>query len=111
MDRTVFSWHYYCWALGTQAEGREDYDPALEKLCDEGWGQSIHFMISNIHVKMIIFCKTGPLTFDTVKTRSYELGNSATFLTEFGTCRPEIDYPDSAGTKECEYVMRQMDQR
>ncbi len=49
--------------------------------------------------------------FDTVTKRAYELGNSATLLTEFGSFIPDINYPNGTATKECEFVLSQMDQR
>jgi len=36
LNRTVFSWHYYCWALGqSEASSHDPYDPQTRKLCDE----------------------------------------------------------------------------
>ncbi|XP_023339622.1 uncharacterized protein LOC111709909 [Eurytemora carolleeae] len=86
LDRTVLSWHYYCWAIGYG--GDEDFDPVLREGCD----------------KIL-----GPAVFNTVQERAKELGGSATFLTEFGTCKPNATLTNSTGTIECNFVLDQAD--
>jgi len=34
LDRTVMSWHYYCWALGTSGLVNQPYNPRIRNLCD-----------------------------------------------------------------------------
>ena len=74
LNRTVMSYHYYCWALGYASS--EQSDPVLTTLCDE---------------------ILGPMVFKTVDARARELGGSATMLTEFGECNPDSEHPDEAG--------------
>merc|ERR1719481_1515601 len=87
LNRTVLSWHYYCWAIG-YGESDGDYDPQVRALCDD---------------------YLGPMVFDTVIARAKELGGSASMLTEFGICVPKYDQPDSEGTIECNFVLDQAD--
>ena len=84
LNRTVLSYHYYCWALGYGSD--QQYDPELRILCDQ--------ILS-------------PLVFSTVAARASELGGSATMLTEFGECSPSYDHPDYQGTIECNAVLQQ----
>ena len=83
LDRTVLSWHYYCWAIG-YGENNEDFDPVLRAACDT-------FL--------------GPMAFRTVQDRAQELGGSATFLTEFGICEPNATLTNSTGYLECLTVL------
>ncbi len=41
LNRTVMSWHYYCWAQGVGTAGPEPYDPETRRLCDEGIGKEL----------------------------------------------------------------------
>ena len=43
----------------------------------------------------------GPMAFKTVDMRAEELGGSATFLTEFGTCYPNASLTNSTGFIFC----------
>jgi len=86
LNRTVMSYHYYCWALGYA--GDEETDPVLSTLCDE---------------------VLGPVVFNTVSSRAAELGGSATMLTEFGECNPDFEHPDEAGSTECRFVLDEAD--
>lgn len=86
LDRTVLSWHYYCWALNGPSSA--DYDPVLRGVCDD-------FL--------------GPMVFQTVEDRAVELGGSATFLTEFGLCEPNATLTNSTGDIECNFILDQAD--
>jgi len=102
LDRTVLSWHYYCWALGQSSRVKADqpYDPQTQRLCDEILGKKCLSM----RINQLIFA--GPTEFDTVEMRAKELaqnsGRSGSMLTEFGLCKPDIDKPDTMSTIECE---------
>ena len=39
LDRTVLSWHYYCWAIGFG--GDDDFDPVLRAACDDFFGPMV----------------------------------------------------------------------
>jgi len=82
LNRTVMSYHYYCWALGYASD--EAIDPILTTVCDD---------------------ILGPMVFNTVEARAAELGGSATMLTEFGECTPYFDHPDYQGSVECNFVL------
>lgn len=82
LDRTVLSWHYYCWAIN--GGNNDDFDPVLRAGCDT-------FL--------------GPMAFRTVQERAQELGGSATFLTEFGLCEPNATLTNSTGYLECLTVL------
>jgi len=82
LNRTVMSYHYYCWALGYASD--ESIDPILTTVCDD---------------------VLGPMVFNTVQARATELGGSATMLTEFGECTPYFDHPDYQGSVECNFVL------
>ena len=86
LNRTVMSYHYYCWALGYSSD--QEFDPALRFVCDD---------------------VLGPLVFNTVGARAEELGGSARMLTEFGECNPDISHPDYQGTIQCEAVLAEAD--
>merc|ERR1712227_1025125 len=86
LNRTVMSYHYYCWALGYASD--EAIDPILTTVCD--------YIL-------------GPMVFNTVEARAAELGGSATMLTEFGECAPYFDHPDYQGSVECNFVLGEAD--
>jgi len=86
LNRTVMSWHYYCWALGYSND--QEFDPVLRVMCDD---------------------VLSPLVFNTVQSRAEELGGSALMLTEWGTCWPDETQPDSQGTIECNTVLAEAD--
>jgi len=86
LDRTVLSWHYYCWAIGFG--GDDDFDPVLRAACDDFFG---------------------PMVFRTVEQRAADLGGSATFLTEFGLCEPNATLTNSTGVIECNFLLDQAD--
>lgn len=83
-NRTVMSWHYYCWAWGFNGGETEPFDPLIRDLCD-------NFL--------------GPLEFETVQHRTEELGGSGRMLTEFGLCVPDIARQGSKGFIECNFVI------
>ena len=80
-DRSVFSYHYYCWILDVDRQHR-DYDLFDRTVCD----------------KLL-----GPLVFDTAKANVARLGGAA-FMTEFGLCDPD-GRKNSTATVECEFVI------
>ena len=86
LNRTVMSYHYYCWALGYSSD--QEFDPALRFVCDD---------------------VLGPMVFNTAGARAEELGGSARMLTEFGECNPDISHPDYQGTIQCEAVLAEAD--
>merc|ERR1712241_46502 len=86
LNRTVMSYHYYCWALGYSSD--QEFDPVLRTVCDE---------------------VLGPMVFNTVSARAAELGGSGTMLTEFGECTPSYSHPDYQGTIECNTVLDEAD--
>ena len=45
------------------------------------------------------------MVFKTVHERALEIGGSATFLTEFGTCNPNATLTNSTGNIECNFVL------
>eukprot|EP01064_Diplonema_japonicum_P009215 TRINITY_DN1668_c1_g1_i1.p1 TRINITY_DN1668_c1_g1~~TRINITY_DN1668_c1_g1_i1.p1 ORF type:complete len:489 (+),score=125.01 TRINITY_DN1668_c1_g1_i1:50-1516(+) len=87
-DKSVFSWHYYCWMLNSDySNSSAPYKPALKVECDDA---------------------LGPLIFSTVIKDVEKLG-VASFLTEFGALTPNANEPDSEGTQEIESVLREAD--
>ena len=86
LNRTVLSWHYYCWAITDGSDAV--YDPVIRGVCDD---------------------LLGPTVFSTVEFRAKELGGSATFLTEFGECEPNATLTNSTGDIECNFVLDQAD--
>jgi len=88
LNRTVMSWHYYCWAIGYGASDGP-YDNVTRALCDDFLGEMV---------------------FNTVHKRStVDLKGSASMLTEFGICEPNYNLPDSLGNIECNFVLGQAD--
>ena len=89
LNRTVMSWHYYCFALGYGNGSDLPYDLGLKELC--------HTLL-------------GPSAFDAKGRRMPELApkgfRSASMLTEFGLCKPDVKFPDSQNTQECQWVMK-----
>ncbi|TRY67375.1 hypothetical protein TCAL_12092 [Tigriopus californicus] len=89
-NRTVMSWHYYCWAWGFNGGNAEPFDPLIRDLCD-------NFL--------------GPLEFQTVQDRTEEVGGSGRMLTEFGLCTPDITQQHSKGFIECNFVIESADKQ
>jgi len=87
LNRTVLSWHYYCWAIG-YGNSDNEFDPVMRAVCDNFLGTTV---------------------FKTVQSRAAEIGGSATFLTEFGICEPNATLVNSTGTIECNFVLDQAD--
>ncbi|KAI0207127.1 Endoglycoceramidase [Lamellibrachia satsuma] len=80
-NRSVFSYHYYCWILDVDRQ-HQVYDLFDRTVCD----------------KLL-----GPLVFDTAKANIERLGGAA-FMTEFGLCDPD-GRRNSTATVECEFVI------
>jgi endoglycosylceramidase len=89
-DRTVLSWHYYCWLLQfVQNPLKNGTYPVIDKIvCDE------------IQLKA---------SFDTISFDMLSLGGGPSFLTEFGVCAFPVDEKDENSSKlntdECEAVL------
>ena len=83
-DRSVLSWHYYCWLIG-YATADEPYDMFTKGICD------------NV---------LGPLVGYTSEERTTEIGGGR-MLTEFGTCHTNSSNPDGRGYIECEFVLEE----
>lgn len=89
-NRTVLSWHYYCWLLQVIADNplKNGTYPKFDKIfCD------------NIQLRA---------SFDTVRLDMMALGGGPSFLTEFGVCAFPIDPSDrksKLNTDECEAVL------
>lgn len=83
VNRSVMSWHYYCWILAI--DDKKPYG-TFERLTCDG--------------------VLGPLVFDTVIKDIQRTGGGA-FLTEFGLCEP--DGNNDTQTMECEFVLSQAD--
>jgi endoglycosylceramidase len=85
-ERTVLSWHYYCWLT--------DFfpfplDPIDKKICDQ--------------VQLTA-------SFEAVNVDMLSLGNGPSFLTEFGECSyTELDDPNKLNTNECDAVINAAD--
>lgn len=78
-NRSVLSYHYYCWLLYDDPSG---HYPFTQRLCDKLLGpQMMRSVVSDVG----------------------QIGGSS-FLTEFGLCSPDGD-PLSTNTVECEFVM------
>jgi endoglycosylceramidase len=84
-NRSVLSYHYYCWLLNPDDEGKPF-----------GW-------------KARLFCDDilGPAVFR-VAEQSIALTGGSSFLTEFGLCEPNDD-PSSMGSIECKTVLHLAD--
>ncbi|XP_066265419.1 endoglycoceramidase-like [Branchiostoma lanceolatum] len=83
-NRSVFSYHYYCWLYHY---GKQEY-PVYEKvLCDD---------------------ILGPKLFSAVQEDLKTLGGGS-FLTEFGLCFPNASDPSYPDTVECGFVLEKAD--
>ena len=80
-NRSVFSYHYYCWILDVSRQ-HQDYNFFDRAVCDN---------------------LLGPLVFDTAMSNVRRLGGAA-FMTEFGLCDPD-GRRNSTATVECEFVI------
>lgn len=78
-NRSVLSYHYYCWILGDPAKSFPLYERVI---CD---------------------VVLGPQMMRSIAKDVEKIGGSS-FLTEFGLCAPD-GRPDSINTIECEFVM------
>ena len=83
-DRSVFSFHYYCWLMSSEVH--KPYPSARRYACDD---------------------VLGPDVFKTVKSDIAKIGGSS-FLTEFGLCAPD-GQTNSTATIECDFVMSEAD--
>jgi endoglycosylceramidase len=92
-NRTVLSWHYYCWLLNFNPNPLKNgtYSLFQKILCD------------NIQLKA---------SFEAVKLDMMQLGNGPSFLTEFGVCAFPIDNKTDSrlfNTEECESILNAND--
>ena len=83
-DRSVMSWHYYCWILAVH--DKHPYGRTKRTICDS---------------------LLGPKVFDSVQSDIKRVGGGA-FLTEFGTCEPDGN-PNTTETIECDFVLKLAD--
>ena len=88
-DRTVLSWHYYCWLLQFNANPLKNNSyPVYDRIiCDEIQRE---------------------IAFESVKNDRIMIGGGS-FLTEFGVCAFSMDN-GTLDTTECEYVLDSADQ-
>ena len=88
-DRTVLSWHYYCWLLQFNANPlKNDTYPVFDRIvCDD---------------------IQRDLSFKTVQTERKIIGGG-TFLTEFGVCAFGMDN-GTIDTTECKYILDAADE-
>ena len=82
-NRSVLSWHYYCELFDSKAGNDTTQTILIQIFCDA------------------IF---GPTVFNTVKSRTEEIGGGS-MLTEFGLCYPNISNPMDKNTIECNRVL------
>lgn len=83
-QKSVLSYHYYCWILTNEAK---PFSIFKRILCDD-------VLMANVFPSILSdLSRTG----------------GGSFLTEFGECEPDGN-PDSENTKECELVMQRADQ-
>eukprot|EP01060_Flectonema_neradi_P007823 TRINITY_DN15538_c1_g1_i1.p1 TRINITY_DN15538_c1_g1~~TRINITY_DN15538_c1_g1_i1.p1 ORF type:complete len:494 (+),score=69.54 TRINITY_DN15538_c1_g1_i1:49-1530(+) len=88
-DKSIFSWHYYCWMLSSDyTNSSQPYPPMLKAECHDG---------------------LEPLIFSTVVDDLETIGSSS-FLTEFGALTPSAKDPDSEGSKEIASILAAADE-
>ena len=83
-NRSVMSWHYYCWILKIDDTGA--YNGIQRAVCDQ---------------------LLGPKVFKTVNEDIHRTGGSS-FLTEFGLCEPNNHFNETE-TIECDFILDQAD--
>ena len=88
-NKSIFSWHYYCWMLSSDyANTSQPYPPIVKAECHDG---------------------LEPLVFSSVVKDISKIGASS-FLTEFGALTPSASNPDSEGSKEIAAILEAADQ-
>ena len=90
LERTVFSWHFYCWLLDidTHPIVNGTYPDFAHKFCDE-WQLKTYF--------------------DVVEGEMRKFGGGASFMTEFGTCDFPSGNDDPKNQDECRYILEGSD--
>jgi endoglycosylceramidase len=83
-NRSVLSYHYYCWFY---EENNDPLPPLMKDLCDVAFG---------------------PKVFETVHEDIEKIGGGS-MLTEFGAVNPDINYPDGANTDQIVFVLNECD--
>ena len=81
-DRSVMSWHYYCWLI-KYANGNDNYDPFLQGICDNAFSTVVAY---------------------TSEERNKQIGGGRMF-TEFGRCHVNVTNPDGMAYIECAHTM------
>jgi len=91
VNRTVFSWHYYCWLLDV------DQNPVVN---------------GSLPTFVKTFCEDWQLKtyFKTVANDMQLIGGGASFLTEFGTCVYHDPITHQVDTEECQNVLNAGDE-
>ena len=91
VERTVFSWHYYCWLLAVEAHPMINgtYPNFTRSFCD-GWQLRTYF--------------------DVVESDMERIGGGASFLTEFGQCDyPNFSDKNDTNQDECRFILESSD--
>ncbi len=115
-SRTVLSWHYYCWLL--EIESINNINPLINDslpnfarfFCNEWYGLSSFSKQFSKQTKRVfsIILRQLNTYFEVIEADTKKLGNSASFLTEFGWCNfPKSD--GSPNTEACEALLTACD--
>jgi endoglycosylceramidase len=88
VNKSVLSWHYYCWLLGTGKAESRPYKFIQRLFCDGILGTSV---FNNV-------------------VRDVKKTGGSSFMTEFGICETNTKYNKSTGNIECNYVMDMADE-
>ena len=85
-ERTVLSWHFYCWLLDVDTHPiiNGSYPDFAHKFCDD-WQLETYY--------------------DVVEEDLNRIGGGASFMTEFGTCDFPAGSTEPKNQDECRYIL------
>lgn len=92
-QRTALSWHYYCWIIQINNDPLKNGTyPVFDKVFCDDWQLNDYFRSVEIEV-------------------ATNLGNSPSFLTEFGTCSIKVNGsdPHKFNIDECKVILKAAD--